>query len=339
MPLDDANNYENHIPDAVRRASQRADELAREHGIAGAPVEEGSEADETPADPPADLVAEAPPAPVDPPAADPPVIDWEQRFHTMQGKYNAEVPRLHGKVETLERLVATMQTPAATPAPPTETTTTVVIPPEDLEAYGEDLIKAVPRWVEPKLQPLLQQINTLQREVQELRGGQSQVTEDIVRQRTAAALDADRELAGRWREVNTDPQFLTWLNEDDPFAGRPRLEMLREAFATGDATRTGRFFKTYFAEHTATRQPSPPDPATHTPAGADGRPTLESLASPGRAAGHAPGGAPEGKRVWTRAEITAFYRDRMNGRYQGREATALSLEQDIHAAVTEGRIH
>jgi hypothetical protein len=45
-----------------------------------------------------------------------------------------------------------------------------------------------------------------------------------------------------------------------------------------------------------------------------------------------------GKRVWTRAEIAQFYRDKSAGRFAKREAHAKKLEEDIFAAQREGRV-
>lgn len=343
MPLDDSLpvNGENHIPAAVRRASQRADEIARELGIAGVPpVEEAEPAAEEQHQETPEAAAEV----QEPAAAPAPVVDepdWKQRFHTLQGKYESEGASLRGQMASLERLIATMQETPRTEAParPVTTTTVVEATPEDIEAYGEDLVKAVQRWVNPAVQPLLAQIETLRGEIDRLRGGQQQIHTETVQDRVFRTMDADPEIGRTWRETNNDPEFIAWLQVGDPLAGLPRLQLLRNAFDQGDATRVGRFFKAYLAEHTAVSQPPAPAPVHTTPQGeADGRPSLESLAAPGRAASSGqPPGAPE-KRVWTRQQIAAFYKDCSTGKYAGREAEKTRLEQDIFDAAPEGRI-
>lgn len=341
MPLDnqssDQVSYDNHIPEAVRRASARADDLARAVGAAGVP-----ELEPQPESMP--LVAEPVAEPEQPqsqllpePAPAPPEYDWEQRYRTLQGKYDREIPALHGRLASLEQLLAATQAPLrAEPATPVPTTT-VVIPPEDEETYGAELIAAARRWAMAEVQPRIAQ---LEHQLGELRGGQQQIRTETVQSRIERALDADSEIAVRWRELNHDPEFLAWLAQVDPFAGEPRQMLLNKAAGAGDAARCIRFFKTYLAEHTAVTQPSPAVSAqtAPVPAQAEPRPTLESLAAPGRPSGSAPSGAPAEKRVWTNPQITAFYRACTNGDYRTREAEKIRIEEDIIAAAREGRI-
>jgi hypothetical protein len=337
MPLD--NQYENQLPEAIRRQVAAADEIARAAGVTGVP-------DPVVVDPPVEPPA-ADPAPVEPPAADPapitvspPAEDWEQRYRTLQGKYDAEVPHMRGQLMSLQQLVANMQHAPAPPVPATPTTTVPIaasISPEDIETYGEDLVVAARRWAADEVRP---QIDALYRDLAELRGGHNTIRAETTQDRVHLALDSDPVLTGRWRDVNNDPMFIAWLNEHDPFSGHQRIVMLREAYGSGDSARTARFFKTYLAEHTAVSS-VPAAAAAQTPqtgvAGA--RPTLEDLAAPGRTnTAPAPGGAPTEKRAWTKAQISAFYRDRMQGKYASREAEATRIELDIFAAAPEGRI-
>lgn len=353
MPLDNPESneqlYANTIPAAVRRQSERADQLAREHGLANAPG----------GDPAASPVAETPPAAAEgappvaaapavvdplplpgPPAASaPPVEDWQQKYRTLQGKYDREVPSLHDRIASLERLLSTMQeAPAAAPpaSPPVETAP--VAPPQaDIEAYGQDLIDAVHRWVMPVVEGRLAQF---EKRLGEVSTRTAQTSQETRQASVQAALDADPELAGKWREINHDPEFLAWLNQADPFAGVQRSQLLNEAYGRGDAVRTARFFKAFLTEHTAvTPAPAASDAQTPAPEPAADRPTLESMAAPGRApVGPPAGGAPAEKRVWTNREIASFYKDCTDGKFAGRDAERLRFEQDIISAASEGRV-
>src|SRR6478735_6296321 len=163
MPLDvDPNaEFHNKIPDAIRRQSERADEIARAAGVANVP----------PAEEPAQEVApEGVPSPSDPAPApapspqptEPSAEDWEQRYRTLQGKYDSEVPtlradvtRTNAQIASLERVIGMMQE-APKAAPASEISPTVVHTPEpkDVEEYGEELIQAVGRWVQPYIDRL-----------------------------------------------------------------------------------------------------------------------------------------------------------------------------------------
>jgi hypothetical protein len=350
MADDDNKDYQPNIPAAVRRQAARAEELARELADGDASAGEGGGGDDGGAaggsgDPPADT-----PEPPPPPVAEPP-SDWEQRarseeqrYRSLQGKYEAETRAFRDQVTALHNLIATMQAPPPSSSPETIGT---VIPDEDRETYGDELIAAVGRWTEAQQREREAQhqdeIARLNAQISELQTGQQQVAVSFAQQSVMARLDNDRELRGVWRLVNDDPHFVGWLNQPDPFSGHIRMEMIQDAYARGDAARTGNFFKTYLSEHPEhTPEPEWERQTSHTRPNGNGRtagPSLERLAAPGRgAATSANGGAQPEKRVWTNTEISAFYRDVTAGKYRSREADRVRIETDIISAASEGRV-
>src|SRR5215831_13870563 len=115
--MSDTDPYAPVLPRAVREQVERANALAREAGVANVPpAPEGSEAPEdrtteaTPVTPGVtlgepEIPAEFQGGEVDTGAgagagagAAPATIDWEQRYNTLQGKYNSEVPELRGEL-------------------------------------------------------------------------------------------------------------------------------------------------------------------------------------------------------------------------------------------------
>jgi len=323
------------IPDQIRRQAARAEELRR--GLAGEDpptttvVEEAKPEDQQQAE------AEAQP---EPQQAEP---DWQQRYRTLQGKYDTETGHMRGQISSMERLLATMQHPSPPAAAP-QPSAPVQFNETDVELYGEDLLEAASRAAEAKLEARYgKTIQNLQQHVQQLSGRQEE-------DRVFRELDSDPELAGRWRNLNTNPQFIEWLQAVDEMAGVSRNTMLQHAYANGDAMRTGRFFKKYMAEHTTTTPtamaPQTTQPTRYQPNGGNGYgnglaggPRLEDMAAPGRGpAGSGSGnGAPQ-PRLWSRPDITAFYRARTMGKYKGREAEAEQLEADLLKAGDEGRL-
>lgn len=345
VSVSNADKYANPIPEAIRRQARRVDQIARDAGMANVPE----------ADPPP--VAADTPQVVTPPAADtPPVVpptpvvvptppvaeNWEQRYRTLQGKYDSEIPGLRAQVNSLERVIAAIQprepAPAATPAP--TTTTVVEVPAEDVTEYGEDLIKKTRNWARAELQ---HEINAQAAEIAELKKkfgtvetSQAQITQQTAKQTVFDGMDKDPLLGSTWRVTNNEPAFLDWLKLPDPLSGQQRHQMLTSAFLAGSYPRVAAFFKAYAQEHTGSQMPAAPAP--HTPQPGAGGPSLEDLAMPGRGTGQAATGAPADKRIWTSSSIAAFYRDVQKGVFAGRDVEKARLEQDIFSAASEGRV-
>ncbi len=332
-PVADFNNF---VPDSVRRQAERSEQLQRDlraqadATTVGKPPEGGTEVQLEPGQP--TQVVE--------PKSEPVVDDaiWKQRHDTLQGKYNAEVPALNrqvrelsSQVQSLNTILANLQSqpkPEPTPAPAARKQ--VEVPKEDTEAFGSELIDAARRWARAEVSGELEELRTQVASVQQ---NAQRAQSSVAQQNVERVLDQQ---VPNWRTVNNEPEFLDWLRQVDPFSGQVRHDMLGVAYRNGDAARTAAFFNAFIAEHTVTGQPQR-QPA-HTPDAGAGRPTLESMAAPGRATGQGSNGAPREARLWSPPEITAFYRDVNRGAYAGREAEKLRLERDIIAATTEGRV-
>ena len=185
----------------------------------------------------------------------------------------------------------------------------------DRELYG-DLIEDVQRWVAPAID---QRVSDLQRQ---LGAVQTQLTAE--RQlRVQQSLDADSQLGSRWRQLNHDGGFLNWLEQRDDLSDRKRLDMLRDAYQSGDASRVKNFFASYLM-----RQVVPPSQRTAERLPLEqGRPTpmvTERDLVP--------------RKIWRREAIARFYEDVRRGRYAGREVEKLRIEKEITAAARERRI-
>lgn len=324
--------YEPKIPAAVRRAAARADELMAEQQQqqdAARAADEQQQQQE-----------QQQPQPEQPPPVPPEDESWQHRYRTLQGKYDSELPSLRAQVQQLEHLIATMHSaPPLQPAPAEPQPELPAISEEDYAAYGPDFVDSSRRWAQAEIAPVRQE---LQQQIADLQARQQQLAAERLQSRVEAELEADPELAGRWRAIDRDQRFHNWLAEPDPFSGAQRLQILRQAFAGGDAVRTGRFFKAYLAEQTAPAYtPGPPlqtPPVTGNGHYGAGQVDLAAYASPGRTSNATPGIGAQTQRIWSNREIAAFYHDRLRGRFKGREAEANALDEDIVAAGREGRI-
>ena len=317
---------------------------------------------ESPGQQPTANAAAAPAAPPNQaaPAAEDPAT--EHRFKVLQGKYNAEVPRLHKEKQTLEQQLAAMQNQlqstqallaglAQPPSPAQQPQHQSLVTDKEVQEYGADLIDVIRRTaletVTPKIRTLEEQFRPVAATVQQMAPVVQQTQQES--QKNAKELSEEKFYNGldtavtNWEEINASPEFLAWLQQVDPYAGAQRGAMLAAAYQSYDLPRVVAFFTGFTKEHAAvapTGQQQTPAPAGQPQ---PGTPTvsLASLAAPGTGVGGpANAGAPNepGQRVYTRAEIAAFYADVQKGGYRGRDAERQAIEKDIFVAGKTGRI-
>lgn len=275
------------------------------------------------------------------PAATPPEENWEGKYKALKGKYDAEVPRLSADLremrDQISALTAMQQKAAETPPEPAPKKD--VVTEQDMTDYGEDLIAFVRKVAENAaatavgdLTPKLEQIQG-----QVVQSAQKQASNTV-----HSKLDTEIQ---DWRDINKSPEFLEWLAERDPYAGDYRKNLLVKAFDEGDAERVTAFFKGFLAE----RQAVTPNPTTQTEPAAQPAPTpetqvqaqvpLEQLAGPtgGPSSGNV-NTQPEQAPTWTRAQISAFYKDVQLGAFKNNPEQQARIEASISAAMAENRI-
>lgn len=307
------------IPRAVREAAEKAEALHKQ-------VYEAAPSEDPQPQPVPDPAPEPTPTPDPAPAEEPTAVappaelpdqqkkddQWEHRYKVIEGKYRAEVPRLAAdnrelrtQLESLQQELESMKSQAAKPQQS-------LISNEDREKYGEDLLDVIKRAAQEQVSAKDQEIADLKRRL------------DLVNQTTAKTVEVsfyDRlgQLAPDWVTINSDADFLRWLDEYDELTGKTRQDLLSAAEADRDAERVARFFTKWKASQQ--KQSSAPNPALAAQVSPDANRTVTT---------------PPGKRFFTRAEIRDFYAAARRGDIGAKEMVA--MEAEIHAATIEGRI-
>lgn len=299
------------LPRAVLEAEEKANKLHEEL----LKQQQAPANGEAPSDPP----------PSDPPPADPPVPpqlqndsptppasgqddEWEHRFKVLQGKYNAEIPRLAGENKDLKakltELEASLESLKNKPEP--------LVKPEEIEEYGEGLIDVARRIAREELASKDAEINSLKAKIDSL----SNVTTQKVEADFFTSLTS---MVPNWEQINQDPKFLSWLDEVDELTGESRQTLLSRAEQSRDAARTAKFFNAF-------------KKTSSTWAATSANALDQQVAPPTNKAPN----APPAKKVWTRAEVSDFYARMRRGEVS--DADAVAIEADIHAAQIEGRL-
>lgn len=265
-----------------------------------------------------------------------------QKYKTLQGMYNAEVPRLHQqnremtqRVQQMEQLLASLsaqqqQTPATS-----QPTVDKLVTDKDVEEYGEslDVMRKVSREELIPVAQRLAQIESMLRQMQV--NVVPQVQNLAQRQQMSAEQQFWADLAAavpNFRDINGNEAFQSWLLEADPLTGITRQTYLDDAQRNLDARRVVNFFRTWL-EITG-------QAAVAQSTGSATAPTseLEKQVAPGRSRG---AGAPTNTnkaKVYAPADITKFFNDVRSGKYKGREQERDRIERDIFAAQRENRI-
>lgn len=275
---------------------------------------------EAPQQPPTQESAEPPPAEQSAPPAPAPDV-WERKYKTLQGLFNAEVPKLQGQVKELSARLerASEQLEKAAQKPPAPAAPAELADKSDVETFGQDMLEMVTRVVTRALGGVAQRVDAsvsaLEKRLATVEASLNGTSQTVAYTAEQVFFDRLKELAPTWEKLNTDDAFLAWLAEADPVYGVPRQNALNAARSSLDASRAAAVFNAF----------TPPAPVTP-----------NKQVSPRTSAAPQPSSA--SKPILTQAQIASFYRDVQLGKYRGRDQEMKSAEAVINQALAEGRV-
>lgn len=262
-----------------------------------------------------------------------------QKYKTLQGMYNAEVPRLHQqnremtqRVQQMEQLLATLsaqQQAATTQQPIVEK----IVTDKDVEEYGEsiDVMRKVSR---EELIPVAQRLAQIESMLRQMQANVvPQVQAVAQRQQVSAEQQFWADLAAavpNFRDINGNEAFQSWLLDTDPLTGIARQTYLDDAQRNLDARRVANFFRTWLE---ITGQSNVAQSTGNSAAS-----ELEKQVAPGRSRGAGASATTNKAKTYSPQDIQTFFNDVRAGKYKGREQDRSRIERDIFAAQREGRI-
>lgn len=283
----------------------------------------------TPAEPPQDpQPAPAEPKPVEPtPTPTEPVVaeeKWEQKYKTLKGMYDAEVPRLHADLRDLKAQVDNLRKASETkPVEPAKPVTAEkLVTDADVEAFGSDLIEVQRKVAREVAAEFRGELDAMRAENEKLR---EQLTSTGTQVSEASFEQRLYRMVPDFEAVNADPKWIAWLNEVDPLLRAPRSSVAQQAFNRGDAEGVAHYVA-MFKKNTAPVEPT-----------ADKTEELERQIQPNRSATSTPPTSQKGK-VYTNADIEKMFRKATDLGVKGRVDEAKKLEAEIDAAFMEGRV-
>lgn len=251
-------------------------------------------------------------------------VDWKAEYdrlaaanRVLQGKYNAEVPRLSAELTQLraeiEGLRKGLNAAPGSAAKPAKTA-------PDMTQYEQPILDLVEHMTRTATEPLQEQLA----EAKKRQAEQDRKAEDDAAYH--AMLNKLDRIVPNWKAVNDSQAFQDYCGQTDPASGQQRQVELGNAINRRDAADVAAFFTTFLASSQAGQAQQAP---------AASRLAEQQVPSHAAAVRSDQGG----KRTWTRTQVREFYQLKAQGKLKHIPADKLAaVEADIYTAPAEGRV-
>lgn len=255
-----------------------------------------------------------------------PADEFQQKYKTLKGKYDAEVPRLHQQIRELtDQMKALKEAQDAAKKAEAEKPKERVslVTDADREEFGEELIDVqrriateVAQEYEDRFEKQEELIKALQ---DQLQNTGNQIGEMNFGQKL-------RQLVPDFDQIDADERWMEWLNEYEPMLNGPRRDVAQNAFNTGDAETVAHYVKLF--KQSLSEAPEPVKDTRQA--------ELEKQVSPSRSVSMQK--ADQSKKIYSEREIAGAWTRIRNLNTKGQFDEASKLEAEITSAYLEGRV-
>lgn len=247
---------------------------------------------------------------------------WQQKYKTLKGMYDAEVPRLHSDVRELRSQMDRLQKAAETPKPESKPAKMEkLVTDADVQAFGEDLIEVQRKVAREVAAEFRGELDAMRVENEKLR---EQLTTTGTQVSEASFEQRLYRLVPDFQAVNADDRWIGWLNEVDPLLRAPRKSVAQDAFNRGDAEAVAHYIGMFKSSVAPAEQQS------------DKAAELEKQIQPKRSATTAP--VSQQAKTYTDAQIQKMFQKSVELSSRGQREEAMKLEAEIDAAYRDGRV-
>ena len=251
---------------------------------------------------------------------------FKQKYKTLTGKYDAEVPRLHQQVremtEATKRLQEELKALKVEPTKPKEKVSLVTD--ADRAEFGEELLdvqRRVAREVSQDYEGRLEQQDAVIQKLEEkLQQTGNQVGEVGFSQRLNQAVPD-------FPQIDNDERWVSWLNEHDPMLRGPRRVQAQQAFDAGDVEAIAHYVNLW-KETLAAPTAAKPNQAE-----------LEKQVAPNRSANSVrTQSTTQNSKIYSPKDADRAWNKVRTLNTRGQYAEAEKLEADLSVAYIEGRV-
>ncbi len=276
------------------------------------PIEEPVAVEATPADDSIEEVSES----------------FKQKYATLRGKYDAEVPRLHQQVKELtdqmnairEEAHAAKKVEAEKPKEKVSYVTDA-----DREEYGDDLIDFQRRVAKEVSQDYEERFEQQSRVIQDLQSKISNTDNQVGEVGFTQKLNA---LVPGFDQLDSDERWVAWLNEIDPMTRGPRRDQAQAAFNSGDAEAVAHYVSLFRGSV---------EPVAN--GKSDRQTELEKQVTPSRSASTvASKSSNNSSKIYSEKELDRGWTKIRDLNTQGKYDDAEKLEAELTVAYMEGRV-
>ena len=254
--------------------------------------------------------------------------EFEQKYKTLRGKYDAEVPRLHQQVRDLNgKLDELAKSMEAKPEPPTKSKEKVsYVTDADRAEFGEELIDVQRRVAQEVSQEYTERMEQQDEVIKTLQEQLAKTGNDVGEMSFTQRLHS---VVPDFAEIDNDERWVAWLNEHDPMLRGPRRDQAAAAFQAGDVEAVLHYvnlFKESISEpETAPRQQRQTE--------------LEKQVAPNRSANSVrTQSANQNSKIYSPKEVDNAWTKVRALNTKGKYADAEKLEAELTAAYMEGRV-
>jgi len=253
---------------------------------------------------------------------------FKQKYSTLKGKYDAEVPRLHQQVRELtEQMNAIRKDAEAAKKVEAEKPKEKVsyVTDADREEYGDDLIDFQRRVAKEQAQEYEGRFEQQAKVIEELREQVSNTGSQVGEVGFTQKLN---NLVPGFDQLDNDERWVAWLNEIDPMTRGPRRDQAQAAFNSGDAEAVAHYVSLFRGSV---------EPIAN--GKSDRQTELEKQVAPNRSASStATRSVGKDAKVYSANELTKSWNKIRTLNTDGKYDDAAKLEAELTLAYMEGRV-
>ena len=253
--------------------------------------------------------------------------DFRQRYLTLQGKYNAEVPQLHQQLRDLTQQLADIRKEVVikkVETPPEPVKRESLVTDKDREDFGDDLIDMQRRIAREVAQDFADQVAAQQATIDNLRQQVTDTGSQVGAMNFSQRLNT---LVPGFDILDRDEKWHEWLNEFDPILRGPRLNAAMEAYNNEDAEGVAHYVGLF--RNASGVSATPQD---------DRQTEIAKQVTPTRSATSTKAGTAKAPKMYSTRDMDDAWKRVTDLSRAGKDADAERLESELTAAYLEGRV-